>query len=62
MNHLYDVQMSWFKHAKKIWKISAMLLALSIAALLHGIFPFMLIKTTSNGISKLNDVIQVTND
>tara|TARA_R100001594_G_scaffold113543_1_gene148411 strand:+ start:1473 stop:1838 length:366 start_codon:yes stop_codon:yes gene_type:complete len=58
MNHLYDLQMSWFKHAKKAWKLSLILFGLSVAALLHGLFPFIFIKTTSTGVHKLHNFIQ----
>ena len=55
MNHLYDLDMSWWQHAKKAWKLSSKLLLLSIAAFFHGLFPFMLSKTASNGVKKIND-------
>ena len=53
MNHLYDMEMSWFQHAKVAWKLSSKLLLLSLAAFLHGVFPFILTKTASSGIKKL---------
>ena len=58
MNHLYDLDMSWFQHAKVAWTMSFKLFLLSLFALLHGLFPFMLTKTTSNGIKKLHANLQ----
>jgi len=58
MNHLYDLEMSWFQHAKIAWKMSFKLFLLSLAALLHGLFPFMLTKTASSGIKKLHANLQ----
>ena len=57
MNHLYDLDMSWFQHAKVAWKLSLRLFLLMLAAFFHGLFPFMLTHTTSNGIKKLNEEI-----
>jgi hypothetical protein len=55
MNHLYDLEMSWFQHAKVAWKLCFKLFLLTLSAFFHGLFPFMLISTTSNGIKKLNE-------
>jgi len=55
MNHLYDMEMSWFQHAKVAWKLCFKLFLLTLSAFFHGLFPFMLISTTSNGIKKLNE-------
>ena len=55
MNHLYDMEMSWFQHAKVAWKMCFKLLLLTITAFLHGLFPFIFINTTTQGIKKLNE-------
>ena len=55
MNHLYDLDMSWFQHAKVAWKLSLRLLLLTLAAFFHGLFPFMLTKTASKGVKKLSE-------
>jgi len=55
MNHLHDSNMSWWKHAKKAWKLSSKLLLLSLAAFLHGLAPFMFTKTVSNGVKKMSE-------
>ena len=55
MNHLYDIQMTWFQHAKFAWKMSLKLFLLSLSAAVHGLLPFTFISTTSKGIKKLHD-------
>ena len=55
MNHLYDVQMSWWRHAKFAWWLSWKLFLLSLTALVHGVLPFIFSSTTSDGIKKLNE-------
>ena len=55
MNHLYDVEMTWFKHAKGAWKMSSKLFLLSLTAAVHGLLPFTFSSTTSEGIKKLHE-------
>jgi len=55
MNHLYDVQMSWWRHAKFAWWLSWKLFLLSLSALVHGLLPFIFTSTASSGIKKLHD-------
>jgi len=55
MNHLYDVEMTWWSHGKRAWKMSLRLFLLSLTALVHGLLPFTFSDTTSNGIKKLNE-------
>jgi len=62
MNHLYDMKMSWFQHAKVAWKLSLKLFLLFLAAFLHGLFPFVLINTTSKGVEKLSNELDKRND
>jgi len=57
MNHLYDMEMSWFQHAKVAWKLSFSLFLLALAAFIHGLLPFTLTNTASNGVKKLNETI-----
>jgi len=54
MNHLYDVQMTWFQHARGAWRMSLKLFLLSLTAAVHGLLPFMFSSTTSEGIKKLH--------
>ena len=55
MNHLYNVQMSWWRHAKFAWYLSWKLFRLSLIALVHGMLPFIFISATSDGIKKLHE-------
>ena len=54
MNHLYDVQMTWWSHARVAWKMALRLFLLSLIGLVHGLLPFTFISTMSNGIKKLS--------
>ena len=54
MNHLYDVQMTWFQHARGAWRMSLKLFLLSLTALVHGLLPFTFSSTASEGIKKLH--------
>ena len=54
MNHLYDVEMTWWSHGKGAWRMSLKLFLLSLTALVHGILPFTFSSTTSDGIKKLS--------
>jgi putative exporter of polyketide antibiotics len=53
MNHLYDLQMTWWRHAKIAWCLSWKLFLLSLTALAHGMLPFTFSSTTSEGIKKI---------
>ena len=55
MNHLYDAQMTWWRHAKFAWWLSWKLFLLSLTALVHGMLPFTFSSTTSDGIKKLHE-------
>jgi hypothetical protein len=55
MNHLYDVEMTWWSHGKHAWKMSLKLFLLSLTALVHGLLPFIFSSTTSDGIKKLHE-------
>ena len=58
MNHLYDVEMTWWSHGKGAWKMSLKLFLLSLTALVHGLLPFTFSSTTSEGINKLHEDIK----
>ena len=55
MNHLNEVEMTWWNHGKYAWKMSLKLFLLSLTALVHGLLPFTFLSTTSDGIKKLNE-------
>ena len=55
MNHLYDVQMTWWTHAIGAWKMGLKLFLLSLTALVHGMFPSIFTSKVSSEIHKLNE-------
>lgn len=52
-NHLHDVGETYWEHLCFATKVSCKLILLSITALIHAIFPFILVKNTSDGIINL---------
>jgi len=54
MNHLYDVEMTWWSHGKVAWRMSLKLFLLSLTALVHGLLPFIFISTVSDRIASLD--------
>ena len=56
--HPKSVDETYFEHMKCAFKFFYTLLGLSIAALVHGIFPFLFETTASRGIKKLNDCMK----
>ena len=55
--HLKIVKESYGKHLLFTVKLSSILLLLSVCAILHGIFPFLLTGTVSDKIKHLNTVL-----
>jgi Na+/phosphate symporter len=62
VNHLYDVQMTWWTHAIGAWKMGLKLFLLSLTALVHGLLPFTFSSTTSDGIKKIADDLDQGNN
>ena len=56
--HLKKADKRYFSHAFRVIIVSAKLFWLSIAGLIHAIFPFILLDTVSDGIKKLSDQIE----
>ena len=56
--HPKEVNETYFEHMKCAFKFFYTLLGLSIAALVHAIFPFLFKHTASSGIKDLNDCMQ----
>jgi uncharacterized protein YjeT (DUF2065 family) len=52
-SHLGSVQESYGGHLLEAWRISLMCLVASLAAFLHGLFPFLLGSTATRLISKV---------
>mgnify|MGYP001317921770 CR=1 FL=1 len=52
--HLKKADKKYFSHALRVILVSVNLFWLSIAGLIHAIFPFVLIDTVSDGVKKLS--------
>ena len=59
--HPQSVNETYFEHMRCAMKFHCTLLRLSLAALVHGIFPFLFKTTASSGIKKLNDCMKKRN-
>ena len=57
-DHPSKVDETYFEHMKCAFKFFYTLLGLSLAALVHGIFPFWFQTTASRGVKKLNDCMK----
>ena len=56
--HPSKVNETYFEHMKCAFKFFYTLLGLSIAALVHAVFPFLFVTTASSGVKKLNDCMK----
>ena len=56
--HPKSVDETYFEHMKCAFKFFYTLLGLSIAALVHAVFPFLFEHTASRGVKKLNDCMK----
>ena len=57
MKHLKEMKQNYFVHAGQALFYSVFLLALSITALVHALFPMLFVSTTSSGVSKIESMI-----
>ena len=57
-DHPIKVNETYFEHMKCAFKFFYTLLGLSIAALVHAVFPFLFQTTASSGVKKLNDCMK----
>ena len=57
-DHPSKVDETYLEHMKCAFKFFYTLLGLSLAALVHSVFPFWFENTASNGIKKLNDCMK----
>ena len=57
-NHLKRADRKYFSHGLRVIIISVKLFWLSVAGIIHAIFPFILIDTVSNGVKKISDQIE----
>ncbi len=56
--HPKSVNETYFEHMKCAFKFFYTLLGLSLAALVHSVFPFLFQTTASRGVKKLNDCMK----
>ena len=57
-DHPSKVDETYFEHMKCAFRFFYTLFGLSLAALVHAIFPFMFEFTASGGVKKLNDCMK----
>ena len=57
-DHPSKVNETYFQHMKCAFTFFYTLLGLSLAALVHAIFPFLFVTTASRGVKKLNDCMK----
>ena len=58
MKHLEEVQMNYTMHLSFAWALALKLFLLSLTALVHGIFPFILVHSVSDKIKSMAEVFQ----
>ena len=56
--HLKKADKKYFSHAFRVTLVSMKLLWLSIAGIIHALFPFILIDTVSDGVKKIADQME----
>ncbi len=57
MNHLQEINKTWFQHFKFALSLSIKLFKLSIISLAHSILPNIFVHDVSEEIKKLNDYL-----
>ena len=58
MKHLEDAQMNYTMHLSFAWALALKLFLLSLTALVHGIFPSILVHSVSDKIKVMAEAIQ----
>ena len=58
MKHLEDAQMNYTMHLSFAWALALKLFLLSLTALVHGIFPSILVHSVSDKIKAMAEVFQ----
>jgi hypothetical protein len=56
--HLEDVGMNYTMHLRFAWILALKLFLLSLIALVHGIFPFILVHLVSDGVKSLDSELK----
>ena len=53
--HLKKVNINYFSHGIRVFKVSIILISLGIIGIIHGLLPFVFIETVSKGVKKIAD-------
>ena len=53
--HLKKVNMNYFSHGIRVFKVSIILISLGIIGIIHGLLPFVFVETVSKGVKKIAD-------
>ena len=56
-SHLKKTNVNYLSHGLRVFKVSIVLIALGIIGVIHGLFPFVFVKTVSNGVKRVADDI-----
>jgi len=56
--HLKKTDKKYFSHAFRVILVSINLLWLSVAGIIHAIFPFILLETVSDGVKKISEQME----
>jgi len=55
MSHLRDMNLSWARHLIFSWRLAWKLFLLSLTALVHGMFPSILVTSVSGKVMKMGE-------
>lgn len=53
--HLKKVNINYFSHGIRVFKVSIILISLGIIGIVHGLLPFVFVETVSKGVKKIAD-------
>ena len=53
--HLKKVNINYFSHGIRVFKVSIILISLGIIGIIHGLLPFVFVETVSKGVKKIAD-------
>ena len=53
--HLKKVNINYFSHGIRVFKVSIILISLGIVGIIHGLLPFVFVETVSKGVKKIAD-------
>jgi hypothetical protein len=53
--HLKKVNINYFSHGIRVFKVSIILISLGVIGIIHGLLPFVFVETVSKGVKKIAD-------